>query len=532
LKMALSAGDTNALRKLANAEADEQDVSALTAPPVEEESSSDEPCGAPSLDYGAAVAAYHAKKKSKKKKAPEKGSLRRPRRKPLPKKQPEQKEEKTEDGAAGGHLMDAAKKGMRYNKATKTWVPITITQGRKEDVWKGTIEKVFKSGYYRIPIFQRRYAWGPEQWNLLLADTLTSLKTGKEHSLRRVNVLQLDRSQAVPKTLVIDGQQRLTTCTLLLAAIRDYAVQSGAKGAEALATRINSVLFPNAAGLKTWAETNKGEPIEEGCDLACCVLSPTFFDRQAYVAAVLPHTHLPAKTKITGPDQTLVAKRHFQAKLAHRNTMWALRFCTAPSRPAPPIGQPDVERLVKGLAKLTECLLAKITVLYFGIDLSEGRPSERLQIVFERLAEHCNTFERATRSGEGIAMSGVAFIRNLVLSCFPLEEDAVKVYKEKWLPLERAAGVTEADVEAFFNAFLDSKRCATAQQGLIGGGLYPRFRRWFNRQVGKDQAQAKKDAVAAVDEMTWYATRWSRARRAVDAAREKEDEAKEDDLGV
>lgn len=68
-----------------------------------------------------------------------------------------------------------------------------------------------------IPVYQRNYDWKLEQCGRLFDDLVEVAKTGrKEHFFGSI-VSQTPRGERV----VIDGQQRITTIFLLLAAIRD-----------------------------------------------------------------------------------------------------------------------------------------------------------------------------------------------------------------------------------------------------------------------------------------------------------------------
>lgn len=68
-----------------------------------------------------------------------------------------------------------------------------------------------------IPVYQRNYDWKPEQCKRLFDDLVEVSKTGrKEHFFGSI-VSQTPRGERI----VIDGQQRITTVFLLLAAIRD-----------------------------------------------------------------------------------------------------------------------------------------------------------------------------------------------------------------------------------------------------------------------------------------------------------------------
>merc|ERR1719217_78949 len=94
-----------------------------------------------------------------------------------------------------------------------------ICTAKGDAVRKASIEDLLKQRL-RIPIFQRRYCWGEEQWEILFSD-VSDLATGKkeEHFLGRLTcaIGNLDDGAV----LVVDGQQRNTTAVLFLAAIRD-----------------------------------------------------------------------------------------------------------------------------------------------------------------------------------------------------------------------------------------------------------------------------------------------------------------------
>jgi uncharacterized protein with ParB-like and HNH nuclease domain len=74
-----------------------------------------------------------------------------------------------------------------------------------------------------IPVFQRDYSWTEAQCAQLLADVerVASRPHGATHFVGSVvSVASSDQSAVLPQWVVIDGQQRLTTCTVLLAVLR------------------------------------------------------------------------------------------------------------------------------------------------------------------------------------------------------------------------------------------------------------------------------------------------------------------------
>jgi uncharacterized protein with ParB-like and HNH nuclease domain len=88
--------------------------------------------------------------------------------------------------------------------------------------------KVFSNDFaFSIPAYQRPYAWTTEETGELLADLLSFLGDGSE-SVADANPyflgsIVLIKSDDAPEADVVDGQQRLTTITILLAVLRSLA---------------------------------------------------------------------------------------------------------------------------------------------------------------------------------------------------------------------------------------------------------------------------------------------------------------------
>ena len=78
---------------------------------------------------------------------------------------------------------------------------------------------------YVVPYFQRAYSWRRHQWNTLFDDILElyDLKSENSHFLGSMVLLAEKGTDVLNPTLLIDGQQRLVTLSLFLAAIRDMA---------------------------------------------------------------------------------------------------------------------------------------------------------------------------------------------------------------------------------------------------------------------------------------------------------------------
>lgn len=87
------------------------------------------------------------------------------------------------------------------------------------------IQKVFCNDFVlRVPHYQRPYAWKVESAQELLSDLLAFMGDGlgKADDLPPyfLGSIVLVKDDAYPEADVIDGQQRLTTLTILLAALR------------------------------------------------------------------------------------------------------------------------------------------------------------------------------------------------------------------------------------------------------------------------------------------------------------------------
>lgn len=76
-----------------------------------------------------------------------------------------------------------------------------------------------------IPLFQRPYSWRLPNWKTLWDDVLVQYDADDDKSAHFMGTIVSVPARSVPvgvsKYLIIDGQQRLTTVSILLAALRD-----------------------------------------------------------------------------------------------------------------------------------------------------------------------------------------------------------------------------------------------------------------------------------------------------------------------
>jgi len=76
-----------------------------------------------------------------------------------------------------------------------------------------------------VPTYQRSYAWGPEQINTFWEDLRSALFSATPSYF--LGTIVLSSEGGARENLIIDGQQRLATAAILIAAIRDQFLDAG-----------------------------------------------------------------------------------------------------------------------------------------------------------------------------------------------------------------------------------------------------------------------------------------------------------------
>ncbi|GAA2035947.1 DUF262 domain-containing protein [Agromyces tropicus] len=150
---------------------------------------------------------------------------------------------------------------------------------------------------YQVPLYQRVYAWRAKQLDQLWDDVVAIAETRRTDSTAThfIGSLVLASSPdnaavGLQQFLVVDGQQRLTTLTLLLAALRDHLVETEG---EEHRERIDAQYLVN--------KYEPGVPPK---------LLPTQADRASYLAVIR------AAPDAGGEDEIGAAYRRFRAKIA------------------------------------------------------------------------------------------------------------------------------------------------------------------------------------------------------------------------
>lgn len=109
--------------------------------------------------------------------------------------------------------------------------PDTVLANAKNVGLKSAGE-LLKGKKFRVPTFQRRYAWKLSNWKSQWSDLAK-----KDH---RMGTLAVYEDQG--EHIVVDGQQRLTTLMLILAAVRVVSFQNGD---EKTVQKLDDIIFCN-----------------------------------------------------------------------------------------------------------------------------------------------------------------------------------------------------------------------------------------------------------------------------------------------
>jgi len=84
---------------------------------------------------------------------------------------------------------------------------------------ESSVQMIFAPGeQLRMPPYQRSYSWGVNEANELLEDLVDAAETGVPHFVGAIVLIHGSENGVLE---IVDGQQRLTTLTILLAVLRD-----------------------------------------------------------------------------------------------------------------------------------------------------------------------------------------------------------------------------------------------------------------------------------------------------------------------
>lgn len=243
------------------------------------------------------------------------------------------------------------------------------------------LELLKKSENFVVPIYQRVYSWSEDECKQLWTDIVRAGSRERLSNHFTGSIVYIERGQGTATSrepnLIIDGQQRVTTVTILLAAL-------AAKLSELVDDQREPVVGFSPEKIRGNYLTN---PFNSGDDYFKLLLTQR--DREA-LKAVVRNSPLPETDSRVATNY-----RYFLDKM----------------------NSPDlnIEQVCIGLSKLVV------------VDVSLTRGHDDPQLVFESM------------NATGKKLSQADLIRNFVL--MDLEQDKqTRLYEDYWFPMERAFG--------------------------------------------------------------------------------------------
>lgn len=155
------------------------------------------------------------------------------------------------------------------------------------------LKRIFSADYaFEIPAYQRPYAWELDQTRQLLADLLEEVEKPNSGTYFLGSIV-LIKSPGRAQSHVVDGQQRLTTLTILLSIIRDL-------------TSDTKLRFSRAQLVMQLADQDAG--VEQGCRLLLRRDDRAFF--QKVIQEEGATLRLPESKFLRGSQQRIVENAH------------------------------------------------------------------------------------------------------------------------------------------------------------------------------------------------------------------------------
>ena len=256
-----------------------------------------------------------------------------------------------------------------------------------------------KSPQFVIPIYQRNYSWTEAQCRQLWADLMRAGRDDKVKAHFIGSIVYVERGLSTVTTeealLVIDGQQRLTTSTLLIAALAEHFKTHN------VAELLDAFSFKK---LRNYYLLN---PDEDGDRHYKLILSETDKDT---LLALLQDTPMPAQSSTRITENYAL----FQSLIEEH--------------------QQELEAICQGLAKLV--------IVDVALDRSQDNP----QLIFESM------------NSTGLELSQADLIRNYILMGLEPKLQT-ELYNTYWRPMEKAFGQAAYVVhfDAFMRHYLTTK---------------------------------------------------------------------------
>ncbi len=251
-----------------------------------------------------------------------------------------------------------------------------------------------------IPAFQRDYSWTTEQCQQMWDDIVRAGASDGDHFIGSIVYIAGDTTTAVFSSwLVVDGQQRLTTLTLLLIALRDHIQETGWAGHEPTVAQIDAYYLKNAH--------ESGE--------------------RRFKVALRRHDDVTLKALVEGKEPSEIESSSELVVEAY------LYFRKQLNRP-----ETDPGLIYRGVGRLNI------------VDVTLDRRIDDPQRVFESL------------NSTGVDLTQSDLIRNYLLMGLP-EPEQTRMYDDYWSKIETLFRETGSSPDTFLRDYIALKQGTTTQ---------------------------------------------------------------------
>ncbi len=250
-----------------------------------------------------------------------------------------------------------------------------------------------------IPAFQRDYSWTTEQCQQMWNDIVRAGCTDGDHFMGSIVYIAGNTSAVFSSWMVIDGQQRLTTLSLLLTALRDHIRETGWIGQEPTPQQIDAYFLKN---------------VHESGD-------------RMYKVALRRHDDATLRALVDGRDMSQVQNRSELVVEAY------LYFREQLKRP-----EVNPELVYQGIGRLNI------------VDVTLHRHIDDPQRVFESL------------NSTGVGLDPSDLIRNYLLMGLP-EPEQTHMYEDYWSKVETLFRVAGRTPDTFLRDYIALRQGTTTQ---------------------------------------------------------------------
>ncbi|WP_284892585.1 DUF262 domain-containing protein [Cobetia amphilecti] len=298
----------------------------------------------------------------------------------------------------------------------------------KIDADDKAVQDIFSLGYFKIPRFQRPYSWGEDEVNSFWSDIIN--ESGDSYFIGSMVVYQTKR----PYFGIVDGQQRLTTITLLLSVIRNGFISLGEENL--------------AKGVHMYIEKANIDNDEE------FIISPetSFPYFQTHIQS---YNGLRAKSDVGTEEKKL----EFAFELLNQNLMSLIPELESSNNIQGNLFSCDSSDSVRILKDLRDKVLS-LKLVFIQLDSEEDA-----YLIFETL------------NARGLDLTTSDLIKNLILKKLKRKNSVLDDAKESWNSLvKQFNGVNDKNITDSFllhfwlskYSYITDRRLFSAVKGYIG----------------------------------------------------------------